>query len=190
MKIGAFYPPVSLEHRAPGWSNPYTISSSALNTWIGEELRTIGVGYELEYLGQQSGSAWDFGLNAALYGWNDPAGIIIALRGFAMHDRQTPVFGRIGSYAYGRPDQRVLFAEIDNRVGYYVGGYAKHDIGIELRALHYDNRADPSAFMPSIDDYAWDTRFDSLGLRYDGAPRHDPDRAMARGPHRRGPRGA
>src|SRR5262245_40172977 len=42
VKIGAFYAPVSLEHRAPGWSNPYTISSSALNTWVGEELRTIG----------------------------------------------------------------------------------------------------------------------------------------------------
>jgi hypothetical protein len=169
LKIGAFFPPVSLEHRAPGWSNPYTISSSALNTWIGEELRTIGVAYELEHLGQAAGSAFDFGVNAAVFGWNDPAGIIIALRGFAMHDRQTPVFGRIGSYAYGGPDQRVLFAEIDNRAGYYVGGYAKHDSGIELRALHYDNRADPAAFMPSISDYAWDTRFDSLGLRYDGA---------------------
>ncbi len=56
VKIGAFYPPVSLEHRAPGWSNPYTISSSALNTWVGEELRTIGVGYELEHLGQQTAS--------------------------------------------------------------------------------------------------------------------------------------
>ena len=44
LKIGAFYPPISLEHRASGWTNPYTISSSALNTWVGEELRTIGVG--------------------------------------------------------------------------------------------------------------------------------------------------
>ena len=167
VKIGAFYPPISLEHRAPGWSNPYTISSSAMNTWVGEELRTIGIGYELEHLGQVSGSAFDFGVNAAVFGWNDPAGIILALRGFAMHDRQTPVFGRIGSYAYGGPDQRVEFAEIDNRAGFHAGAFVKHDSGLELRALHYDNQADPSAYMPSIDDYAWNTKFDTAGLRYD-----------------------
>lgn len=169
VKIGAFYAPISLENRAPGWTNPYTISNSALNTWVGEELRTIGVGYELEHLGQATGSAFDFGVNAAVFGWNDPAGIVIALRGFAMHDRQTPVFGRIGSYAYGGPDQRVEFAEIDHRPGYHVGGYVKHDSGVEVNGLHYDNRADPSVYMPSIQDYAWHTRFDTLGLRYDGA---------------------
>ena len=169
VKVGAFWPPVSLEHRAPGWSNPYTLSSSALNTWIGEEFRTIGVGYDLEHLGQQQGSALDFGLHAAVYGWNDPAGVVIAFRGFAMHDRQTPLFGRIGTYAYGGPEQRVIFAEIDNRPGYQIAAWVKHDSGIELRALHYDNLADPAAYMPSIDDTAWHTRFDTIGLRWDGA---------------------
>ena len=65
LKIGAFYPPISLEHRASGWSNPYTISSSALNTWVGEELRTIGVGYELDHLGIAEGGRFDYGVNAA-----------------------------------------------------------------------------------------------------------------------------
>jgi hypothetical protein len=168
VKIGAFYPPVSLEHRAPGWSNPYTISSSALNTWIGEEFRTIGVAYELEHLGIAAGGRWDFGAHAAVFGWNDPAGVVIALRGFALHDRQTPLFGRIGTYAYGGREQRVLFAEIDQRPGYHAGAYARHDSGLELRALRYDNRGDPAAVKPSIEDYAWDTRFNSAGARYDG----------------------
>ena len=114
---------------------------------MGEELRTIGVGYELEHLGEASGSAFDFGVNAAVFGWNDPAGVVLALRGFALHDRQTPVFGRIGTYAYGGREQRVEFAEIDHRAGYHVGGYVKHDSGIELSGLHYDNRADPSVYM-------------------------------------------
>jgi hypothetical protein len=167
VKIGAFYAPISLEHRAPGWSNPYTLSSSALNTWIGEEFRTIGVGYELEHLGQREGSAFDFGVSAAVFGWNDPAGVIVAYRGFAMHDRQTPLFGRIGTYAHGGPTQRVIFAEIDNRAGWHAGGWVKHDSGVELRALRYDNRGDPSVPAPEISDYAWRTRFNSLGLRYD-----------------------
>ena len=146
VKAGAFYAPVSLEHRAPGWTNPYTISSSALNTWIGEELRTIGVGYELEHLGTANGG----------------------LRGWAMHDRQTTLFGTIGTYAFGGREQRVIFSEIDNRPGYHVGGYLRSDSGLELRALHYDNRGNPGAYKESIEDYAWDTRFNSLGARYDG----------------------
>jgi hypothetical protein len=168
VKIGAFYPPISLEHRASGWTNPYTISSSALNTWVGEELRTIGVAYELEHLGIADGGQWDLGAQAAVFGWNDPAGVIIALRGFSLNDRQTPLFGRIGSFAYGGREQRVLFSEIDNRPGYHVSAYARHDSGLELRALHYDNRADPTVYKASIEDYAWLTRFNSLGVRYDG----------------------
>jgi len=168
LKIGAFYAPISLEHRAPGWSNPYTISSSALNTWVGEELRTIGVGYELDHLGIADGGRFDYGVNAAVFGWNDPAGVVIALRGFSLNDRQTPLFGRIGTYTFGRREQRVIFSEIDGRAGFHVGGYLKSDTGLELRALRYDNRGDPAAEKESIEDYAWDTRFNTLGLRYDG----------------------
>lgn len=167
VKIGAFYPPVSLEHRAPGWSNPYTISSSALNTWVGEELRTIGVAYELEHLGIAEGGRVDFGVQAAVFGWNDPAGVELALRGFSLNDRQTPLFGRIGTYAFGGREQRVMFSEIDDRPGYHVGAYLKTDGGLEVRALHYDNRGDPTVPKPSISDYAWKTAFDSVGLRYD-----------------------
>jgi hypothetical protein len=168
VKIGAFYAPISLEHRASGWSNPYTIDSSALNTWVGEELRTIGVGYELDHLGIAAGGRFDWGVNAAVFGWNDPAGVVIALRGFSLNDRQTPLFGRIGTFAYGGREQRVIFSEIDNRPGYHVGAYVKSDNGVELRALHYDNRGDPTREKESIDDYAWHTRFDSAGLRWDG----------------------
>ncbi|MEO6367847.1 MAG: hypothetical protein ABIP38_07615 [Steroidobacteraceae bacterium] len=168
LKIGAFYPPISLEHRAPGWTNPYTISSSALNTWVGEELRTIGVAYGLDHLGIAAGGHYDFGAQAAVFGWNDPAGVIVAFRGFSLNDRQTPLFGRIGTFAFGDREQRVLFSEIDNRPGYHVSAYLTHDSGVELRALHYDNRADPGDYNVSISDFAWRTKFDSLGARYDG----------------------
>jgi hypothetical protein len=168
VKVGAFYPPISLEHRAPGWSNPYTLSSSALNTWVGEELRTIGLAYELDHLGIAAGGRFDFGAHAAVFGWNDPAGVIVGLRGFALHDRQTPLFGRIGTHAYGGREQRVIFSEIDDRPGYHAGVFVRHDSGIELRALHYDNRADPADFKASISDWGWRTRFQTLGLRYDG----------------------
>ena len=36
------------------------------------------------------------------------------------------------------------------------------------RAGEAHNRADPAAYKASISDFAWRTRFDSLGARYDG----------------------
>lgn len=41
-RAGTFIPPFSLENHAIGWTSPYTLSSSALNAWIGEELRVNG----------------------------------------------------------------------------------------------------------------------------------------------------
>lgn len=165
-KAGAFYPPISLEHRASGWTNPYFINSSALNTWVGEELRTIGVEYNLDWLGAQRNSEFDFGLTAAAFGWNDPAGVVVAFRGFALHDRQTPLFGRLRTWVPGGGrQQRVLFDEIDGRPGYYFAAQAKYRDRIQIRALHYDNRADPGAYDASIEDFAWLTKFDSAGVR-------------------------
>ena len=95
-KLGAFYPAISLENRMAGWRSPYSLSTSAINTWVGEELRTIGLEYNLAWLRQQEGHALNLGFDAAVFGWNDPAGVVVAQRGWALHDRQTTLFGRLG----------------------------------------------------------------------------------------------
>jgi len=61
VKAGAFHAPVSLENRAPGWDSPYTLSYSALNSWLGEELRTIGLEAQLDWLGTRTGHGFDLG---------------------------------------------------------------------------------------------------------------------------------
>ena len=73
-RIGAFFMPVSLENRGTGWTDVYSITPSALNTWIGEEFRTIGAEIEARWLGASSGYLGDVALVGAAYGWNDPAG--------------------------------------------------------------------------------------------------------------------
>jgi hypothetical protein len=175
LKIGAFYPPVSMENRMRGWRTPYSLSNSAINTWIGEEFRTIGAEYNLDWLGLQRGNAWNLGFTAAVFGWNDPAGVIMARRGWALHDRQTALFGRLGQPGTGSPfgpghgpsDGRILFhRDIDHRAGYYAGTSASYRGVLELRALHYDNRGDPTRQAPEINDAAWLTRFDSFGARW------------------------
>lgn len=165
LRFGAFYPPISLENRLTGWRSAYSVSWSAVNTWVGEEIRTIGMEYALDWMGTRSGSAFDFGLTAGVYAWNDPAGVLIAKRGWAMHDRQTALFGRVGRPGDANPvDGRTLFEEIDHRPGYYVGAEARYLDRAELRVLHYDNRGDRVTYSQRIDDLAWETLFDSVGL--------------------------
>jgi hypothetical protein len=166
VRLGAFYPPMSLENRARGWETPYTITPSAISSWIGEELRTVGLEGQLEWLGTRTGHDFDLQLTAAVFGWNDPAGTMLGAHGFAFHDRQTTLFGRVGASS-GDPkfSKKELFHEIDGRPGYYVGVQARYLDRAVLQVLHYDNRADPSAAAPAIRDFAWDTDFNSAGLR-------------------------
>lgn len=157
LRAGAFYLPTSLENRGPGWSSVYTITPSAINTWYGEELRTIGAEVEARWLGASQGYAGDIALVAAAYGWNDPAGTVIADRGFGMTDRPSTLFGGLG-----RPREG-LYHEIDKRPGYYGGLSWRHGDWLELRTLYYDNRGDPAA--ETKQGFAWLTRFASAGLR-------------------------
>jgi hypothetical protein len=167
VKIGAFYAPISLENRLRGWRTPYTLSSSAINTWVGQELRTIGTEYDLDWLGIQQGLPLDVGFTAAAYGWNDPAGTMIATRGWTLSDRQTTLFGRAAAQPSSpRMDTR-MFYDISGRVGYYDGLSIRYRNRLELRALHYDNRADPGAFAPVLRNPGWRTVFDSLGVRWE-----------------------
>src|SRR6186713_3226199 len=60
VRLGAFYPPMSLESRAIGWETPYTITPSAISSWISEEIRTIGLEGQFDWLGTRRGQSFDF----------------------------------------------------------------------------------------------------------------------------------
>jgi len=158
VRVGAFYMPVSLENRGPGWSDVYSITPSALNTWIGEEFRTIGTEFEARWLGANSGYLGDVSLVAAAYAWNDPAGALIADRGFALTDRPSTLFGGLGRAPI------TFYHEIDRKPGIYAGLSWRHHDRLEMRALRYDNRADPRVSTVA-GGTAWRTRFSSLGAR-------------------------
>ncbi len=165
VKAGAFYPPLSLENRANGWDSPYTLSYSAIDSWVAVEVRAIGLEANLDWLGTRLGHSFDLGVTAAAFGWNEQAGAVLAGTGFALSDRQTPVFGRVG-----RPGVPPLhgvepFVQIDGRMGAYAGIEARYLNRLTLRLLRYDNRADPTASDTLANTIAWDTRFTSAALR-------------------------
>ena len=169
LKAGAFYAPISLENRAAGWESPYTLSYSAINTWLEEELRTIGMEGQIDWLGTRTAHGFDVALTGGVFGWNDPAGTVIANRGFALSDRQTTLFGRVGSSNSSPLKPIELFREIDGRPGYYAGIEGRYFDRIVVRALHYDNRADPAAFDRATANFAWETDFNCVGLRVESA---------------------
>lgn len=169
VRLGAFYPPVSLEDTSSGWASAYTLSNSALNSWIAEEVRTIGLEAQVQWLGTRLGHDFDLGVTGGVFGWNDPAGVVVATGGFSLNDFQTPLFGYVGGRGSAVFPANELFHEIDGHAGFYVGAEARYLDRATLLVLHYDNRADPTAEDTANGEYAWNTHFNSAGLRVDTA---------------------
>jgi hypothetical protein len=170
LKAGGFYPPVSLENRSAGWESPYTLSYSAINSWLAVEVRTIGLEGTLDWLGSRTGHSFDLGVTGGVFGWNDGAGVVIANNGFVFTDRQTLLFGHVGQPGVAPLNGAEPFMEIDHRAGAYAGVEARYLDRAVLRVLRYDNRADPTDVDTVSHVIAWETRFTSAGLRVQAEP--------------------
>ena len=167
VKAGAFFPTISLENDDLGWTSPYTLTPSAINSWIGEELRTIGSEAILRYDTNGFGTV---SLTGAVTCCNDPAGVLMADRGWAMDDRPAGIFSdqrlpdaTLRLFRQTPPDRTPMFDEIDGRPGWYAGlTWQMAGVG-KLSVLRYDNEGDPHKV--SGEYQAWDTRFWSYGAR-------------------------
>jgi hypothetical protein len=173
MKFGAFYPRISLENTGPAWTSPYMISSSAINTWVGEELRAWGAEIMVSRRPQSLGGAHSFSLFGSVFYNNDTAGGLMAWKGWSVHDRQSRLGDEIplppvpqiqpGMYFDQQDPYITPSLEIDNTYGYYVGGEWLVNRRFLLRVMHYDNRTDPFGYEDG--QYAWHTWFDHIGLQ-------------------------
>ena len=165
MRAGAFYAPISLENGAGGWASPYTLSFSALNSWLAEELRTVGLETKVDWLGTRTGLPFDVGAVAGVFGWNELAGAALANGGFILDDRQTPLFDRVGKLESASGAYMEPFRQIDGRAGYYGGMDLQFPGRLVITALRYDNRADPTVSDTVSHVIAWHTAFNSAGAR-------------------------
>jgi hypothetical protein len=172
LKAGLFFPPVSLENDGLGWTDPYFVTPSALDSWIGEELRSTGLEWRAEHRGDVD--TLEFALTA--FGGNDTAGELIADRGWALSDRVTGVFGSLrlpdpASFDGPPPRRFDPFVEIDGHIGVSAEVTWRRPGLDRLTLLRYDNRADPSVETRygAHDVYAWRTRFTALGWERTGA---------------------
>jgi hypothetical protein len=171
VKLGEFFPPVSLENDAIGWTSPWTLTPSAINSWIGEEFRTIGAEGRVEWRGTVN----TFEGYGAIFGFNDPAGELLAARGWSLSDYTSGVGSRLREpdvYAIDNGDAVPLrfnpYLENDDHVGWYAGGRWKANGLGGLSILRYDNEADPSSHSGgSSPVFSWRTEFWSFGAEAD-----------------------
>ena len=89
LRFGAFYPSFSLENGDRGWQSPFTYSYSAINTWLGEEIRPIGAEWSVRRRFEGFRSNHEVRAFAAGFYGNDPAGTLLFWRGWSLHDRQS-----------------------------------------------------------------------------------------------------
>jgi hypothetical protein len=157
VRAGAFFPPLSLENDQVGWSSFWTITPSAIDSWVGAELRTIGAEGSLAW--HSNGN--DVTLNGALFGWNDTAGVLIAERGWNFDDRVTGLFEktRLPDAVAGRPLSVHLFDEVDSTPGWYLDLSYEIDGATGFEVMRYDNEVDPTK------PRGWHTAFWDLGFR-------------------------
>jgi hypothetical protein len=171
LKAGLFFAPVSLENDALGWTSPWTLTPSAMNTWVGEELRALGAEARLDYRAAHG----TFTTGVALFEKNDPAGELLATRGWAMHDVVSGLDGSlrepdaVASDVGTTPPVRFRpMLEIDHRPGAYAFVDWRTPGGDRATVLAYDNRADASRDVDYAgrELYAWRTRFWSAGAQH------------------------
>ncbi|MEM1140823.1 MAG: outer membrane beta-barrel protein [Pseudomonadota bacterium] len=166
-RAGRYYPLVSLEHDGPAWGLTRTLTPSAINSWIGEEVAITGV----EARAAKRFGAHHLDLRLGGFGYNDTAGTLLAYRGWALHDIKTTAGGR-----FLIPDddaRRALiplqaertkpFKEVDGRVGVTLTAKWQYTDRITLLATGYDNRGDPLELKDG--QYSWATRFANGGLK-------------------------
>lgn len=170
VKAGAFFPPISLENDGVGWTTPLTLTPSAINSWVGEELRATGAEFALEHRSDRA--TWR-GI-AAAFDHNDPAGDLLASRGWGMGDMTSALDAELREPDVYAANARVPapvvfkpFTEIDHRIGWYAGLSREGADGSLLSVLRYDNRGDPTAWewQGARKVFAWHTRFWSAAAR-------------------------
>ena len=171
-RAGLMWPSVSLEHEGADWHVKDSITPSAINTWIGEEVRPVAAEASI------SATAGNHKLRAtaALMAANDTSGTLLTFRGWALHDRTTLAFHRQplppldepvafyqAPYTHPLLDVGPGFAK---RPGYYAKLSWQPPIPIRIELFRYDNRTNPEDVDANM-EWGWRTAFNHIGLAAD-----------------------
>jgi hypothetical protein len=140
-----------------------TITPSAINSWVGEEVKVLGLEGRLETaLGEH-----ELALTGATFLHDDMSGTLLSYRGWALHDVRVmtnsdfPLPPLSASTAPYQAPHTSPFYEVDDRVGLYGRVDWRPPVPVALDAVYYDNRGDRVSSYEM--QTAWHTRFWNLG---------------------------
>ena len=162
---GVSNPPFSLEHTGPAWTPRYTLTPSALNTWLWEEGRVLGLeGEWWTTTANETRARRVRRLRVGTRSAGHPAGAarLGAERLAGGHEQHDAAAG-----AGGTTNE---FDERDGRPALYVGGNVRDPWKIgELRAGYFDNLGNLAV------KGVWETRYATVGVAAAAAAgsRHD-----------------
>jgi hypothetical protein len=165
-RAGLFFPPVSLEHDGVKWFATRTLTPSAIDTWIAEEVKVAGV--ETTLRGSIAGRP--AGVTAAAFQANDTSGALLTFRGSALHDLRANLDGAfplppIPAMFVGKQAQKTRpVDEVDGRWGAYARLEYVPVKTLTVSLLGYDNNGDRTTVVRG--QYAWRTRFAQVSARW------------------------
>jgi len=168
-RAGLMWPPISLENEGADWHVADSITPSAINSWVGEEVRPVAAEASVSAnLGESKLRA-----TAALMAANDTAGTLLTFRGWALHDRTTLAFNRWplpplegmisfiqAPFTHPLIDLHGGFA---HRPGYYAKLGWQPPLPVRVELFRYDNRANPEDVNVDM-EWGWRTAFNHVGL--------------------------
>lgn len=162
LRGGQFFLGTSRENTGPLWTSPYMQTFSALNTWIGEEFRPVGV--DVQWSPNFYGSA-----GATAFRNNDTMGALLAWRGWSVGNRVSvydevlplpPLTSLKTGFTDQRADGTVPFErDLDGRTGYAMRARVQLPERAMIQVAHIDNNGDRLEYR---EEYAWRTRFNII----------------------------
>ena len=146
--------PFSLEHVGAAWSPEFTISASALNSWLWEDASLAGL--EGEWWHETS---WGLRLGALVGAGFGPDRMarLLALRGWALGDGISGINSDVPLPR--RTERQRIFDERDNRpAGYSLLTLSDKNEVASLKVGQFDNRGDQAT------NGVWRTKFTVVGV--------------------------
>jgi hypothetical protein len=162
-RAGVVWPPISLEHGGSTWQVSDSLTPSAVNSWVGEEVKVLAFEGKLEHRFADQQLAF----TAAVFRHDDMAGTLLTYRGWALHDVRTTVWGHfplppLSPSKVPFQDQITNpFWEADGRAGYYARLDWRTPWPVSVNLFRYDNRGDRLSSYEM--QTAWRTRFWNAG---------------------------
>jgi hypothetical protein len=176
VRVGTVFPTTSFENTRPLWSSPFTLSLSALDTWVAEELRPTVVEATLVRRGRSQDHEIEVG--AAVLAGADTSGALLAWRGWTLGDRLVTIGERVplpplASFAPGGGFERqragtTPTAELDGRPGGMARVRWSAGRRAAFQAWALDNAGDRRLHRGQ---YAWRTQLVAAGVTLSAGPR-------------------